>query len=64
MIAGMSLGCFGVLPAILHITNAPEISVVVAIGLGAVVYASWAWKSRAKLQLDVFGNSLRRRRAH
>jgi O-antigen/teichoic acid export membrane protein len=62
-IAGMSLGCFGVLPAILHVADAPEITVVVAIVLGIVVYTGWAWRSRRKLQLDTFGNSLRRRRA-
>jgi O-antigen/teichoic acid export membrane protein len=61
-IAVISLACFGVLPAVLHFSNAPEISIVVAIVLGMVVYTAWAWGARDRLQLDTFGNALRRRR--
>jgi O-antigen/teichoic acid export membrane protein len=60
-IAGISLGCFGVLPAILHIVSAPELTIVAAILLGMVAYTRWAWRSRTSLQLDTFGNALRRR---
>jgi hypothetical protein len=62
-IAVVSLSCFGVAPAILHVVGAAEIWVVVSIVFGAIVYTTWAWKSRRALQLDTFGNALRRRTA-
>jgi O-antigen/teichoic acid export membrane protein len=61
-IAGVSLACFGVLPAILHLTSAPETFIVAAILLGMVAYSAWAWQSRDRLQLDTFVGALRRRR--
>jgi O-antigen/teichoic acid export membrane protein len=61
-IALLSLGCFGVVPAILHIVDTAEVWVVVSIVLGTVVYASWAWRSRRPLQLNTFASALRRRR--
>jgi O-antigen/teichoic acid export membrane protein len=60
-IAGLSIGCFGVAPAILHLVDAPDVWVVVSLLVGATVYAAWAWTSRRDLQLDTFGNALRRR---
>jgi O-antigen/teichoic acid export membrane protein len=60
-IAGVSIGSFGVAPAILHIVGAPEGWVVVSLLVGAVVYVTWAWRSRRQLQLDTFGSALRRR---
>jgi O-antigen/teichoic acid export membrane protein len=60
-IAIVSLGCFGVLPAILHLLAAPELTIVAAILLGGAAYASWGWRSRSSLQLDTFTNALRRR---
>jgi O-antigen/teichoic acid export membrane protein len=60
-IALMSVGCFGVAPAILHLTSAPEATVVAAIAAGMVAYGVWAWRSRANLELDTFVTGLRRR---
>jgi O-antigen/teichoic acid export membrane protein len=60
-IAIASLSCFGVVPAALHLLDAAEIWTVVSILLGAVAYAAWAWRARRKLQLNTFGNALRRR---
>jgi O-antigen/teichoic acid export membrane protein len=60
-IAAMSVACFGVVPAVLHLTSAPEITIVVAILAGMVAYVAWGWRSRRALQLDTFVSGLRRR---
>jgi O-antigen/teichoic acid export membrane protein len=61
-IAVVSVACFGVVPAILHVTDAPQGLLVAAILIGMVAYGAWAWRSRDGLQLDTFSNPLRRRR--
>jgi O-antigen/teichoic acid export membrane protein len=62
-IAGMSLACFGLLPAILHLADAPELWAMACIVVGLVVYATWGWRERDRLKLNTFGNALRRRTA-
>jgi O-antigen/teichoic acid export membrane protein len=60
-IAVVSLSCFGVVPGILAVTDAPDVWLVVSLAAGAIAYTAWAWRFRTPLQLTTFGNSLRRR---
>lgn len=60
-IAVVSLSCFGVVPAVLAIADAPEVWTVLSLAVGALAYAAWGWANREALQLTTFGNALRRR---
>jgi O-antigen/teichoic acid export membrane protein len=61
-IAVVSIACFGVVPGTLTLLDAPDGWLVASLFAGAFVYSTWAWKNRRPLQLNTFGNSLRRRR--
>lgn len=60
-IAGVSVLCFAVAPGILTVTDAGNGWLVLSLVLGTVAYVAWAWVERRPLQLNTFGNSLRRR---
>jgi len=61
VVATAALGCFAVVPGILTVTDAPGITVIAALAVGAVGYAAFAMKFRGPLQLDNFTRSARGR---
>lgn len=60
-VATAALGCFAVVPGILTVTEAPGITVIAALAVGALGYAAFAVKFRGPLQLDNFTRSARGR---
>ncbi len=60
-VAGVSAACFAVVPTWLNRGSADASWVVLSLAAGAALYLAWLWRARRMLELDIFGQSLRRR---
>jgi O-antigen/teichoic acid export membrane protein len=60
-VAGLAVGCFGLVGGVIVATSFPPTVDAALLGVGLLAYLSRIWSWRASLSLDVFRSALRRR---